>query len=350
MALWVVIYHIATISGVSVTPLLSGHHAVIVFFALSGFVVSKLAHEKHESRLVFLIRRWFRLFPAYAVALAIGIGLSAASVMPDRTEPGSEHLHIISHLLLFHGLVPEGMLPGASGSYLNPAWSVSVEWQFYLVFPLLYSLVFVRSPLGAATLLTIGYVGLRAWPFFQYNGHPIFGLASLVPNLPYFLAGMLSYQAFHWLVSNKSQIAKHGNAIALLVPLCSALFVSTQDYVGLLIWLTALGLVVSASLSQANQMPALRGANSFLSSRMMVALGTISYSLYLIHEPVIWLVRTAILALDPSISTSMITLLTGMISVPVSLFSATCMYQFVERSGIAFGNRIAERISPRSTE
>lgn len=38
---------------------------------------------------------------------------------------------------MFHGAVPEVLVKDAPGAFLEPAWSISLEWQFYLVAPLL---------------------------------------------------------------------------------------------------------------------------------------------------------------------------------------------------------------------
>lgn len=49
------------------------------------------------------------------------------------------HWNIPLHLLMLHGVVPEVLVARAPGAFLAPAWSVSLEWQFYLVAPLAYT-------------------------------------------------------------------------------------------------------------------------------------------------------------------------------------------------------------------
>lgn len=84
-ASWVVAYHLLTISRTPLpTRVLDGGHAVGVFFALSGFVIASLFDRRREPYLAFLTRRFFRLFPVFAVCVVPAAALSVAGLMPDR--------------------------------------------------------------------------------------------------------------------------------------------------------------------------------------------------------------------------------------------------------------------------
>src|SRR5579862_2861960 len=73
MAWWVVAGHVAWFASDRVGNLIHNDSAVLVFMALSGFVISGLICDKHEAFGAFMIRRVFRLWPAYLIALALSI-------------------------------------------------------------------------------------------------------------------------------------------------------------------------------------------------------------------------------------------------------------------------------------
>ncbi|MES2922356.1 MAG: acyltransferase [Verrucomicrobiota bacterium] len=125
LALWVLAFHILAISGIHCIALMDGRHAVSVFFALSGFVIAKLLDTKHEPYGCFILRRFFRLFPAYCLCVLLAVILVLSGVMPKTFTDGTMGFHAILHGLMLHGVVPKALLADAEGAFLNPAWSVS---------------------------------------------------------------------------------------------------------------------------------------------------------------------------------------------------------------------------------
>ena len=89
---------------------------------------------------------------------------------------------------MLHGLVPHSLLPDATGAFLGPGWSVSTEWQFYLVAPLAVALC--RSAAGWRVLgclsVLVCFVG------FNY-----LGFASSLRNDT---ASMLGFKAHYFFI------------------------------------------------------------------------------------------------------------------------------------------------------
>ncbi len=91
--------------------------------------------------------------------------------------------HLLAHLTLTHGLIPQSALPYAYVTLLGPAWSLSTEWQFYV-------LIGLAAPrrLGrfALALLALG-AAYRALPL-----GPEFSRAFLPDAAPFFALGLAS--------------------------------------------------------------------------------------------------------------------------------------------------------------
>jgi peptidoglycan/LPS O-acetylase OafA/YrhL len=115
----------------------SGGAGVCVFFTLSAFLITELLlREKEETgtihRAAFYVRRLLRIWPLYFVAVAISV------LVPLVYHRWVAPLHFVLPYLFFSGNIATAL----SGTYprngmLAPLWSISVEEQFYLAWPLL---------------------------------------------------------------------------------------------------------------------------------------------------------------------------------------------------------------------
>ena len=64
-----------------------------------------------------------------------------------RVEKAHLPMHALAHLFMMHGAVPNDVLPHSEYAFNMPAWSISLEWQFYLVAPL-FIFVLLKQPDG----------------------------------------------------------------------------------------------------------------------------------------------------------------------------------------------------------
>ena len=97
--------------------------------------------------------------------------------------------HIPLHLTLLHGVVPEKLLPSSATAFLGPAWSLSLEWQFYLIAPLWFGLAVSNSG-WKRFLMVAGCIGviLGSERFL-----PMVGQRAALPfRLEYFFVGLVS--------------------------------------------------------------------------------------------------------------------------------------------------------------
>jgi peptidoglycan/LPS O-acetylase OafA/YrhL len=152
----VVWYHAWLVSGQGIAGLNfvaeAGFLGVDLFFFISGFCIfSPYARAKHEGRPApttrrFFMRRALKILPSYLLALVV-----FAIVYHARfASPAEAAVQIASHLTFLHTLSPLTF-----GAISGPLWTIGVEVQFYVLFPLLCPF-FRRSP-------TVAYGALVAF-------------------------------------------------------------------------------------------------------------------------------------------------------------------------------------------
>lgn len=245
MALWVFVTHVVTMATLPLVKtqglgiiLANGQYAVCVFILLSGFVISNSATTHNWKD--FIIRRGFRLFPAYLICLLASVLIVNLSIelihttpwpmerMTDRLKYLNDSLdnfwlHLGLHIFLLHGLVPDKILSSTSYAFMGQAWSLSLEWQYYLIAGLLmklslkskniiYELVILvflifiarglTQPSFIATFLWLFFVGHLFWKHFdqqQFWRWPLYLTASLLMGdkaYPIILFGLVIYSSY----------------------------------------------------------------------------------------------------------------------------------------------------------
>jgi peptidoglycan/LPS O-acetylase OafA/YrhL len=317
-ALYVVLHHAALeVSGSALGHggelirgvLRHGHFAVAVFIVLSGYclmrpVAGDPAGRIRGGTLGYLGRRARRILPPYYAALVLCwllIGLVPAlqrldRVRWDRALPAFGPGVVVSHLLLVHNLDERWIF-----KIDPPLWSVATEVQIYLLFPGLLA-VWRRHGRGAAVATAFAAGGaiaaLGGWlgnPSLAklcpwYLGLFALGMAGALdgaarpgrsrsPGSPW-MAGILTAAA----VVLAWQAARQGADAAVMLA-------------DLLVGAAATGLIVGCARQiERGAAGALERVVHLLRSRGAVTLGSFSYSLYLIHFPLLALIGHALRA------------------------------------------------------
>jgi peptidoglycan/LPS O-acetylase OafA/YrhL len=274
-----------------------GHISVSIFIVLSGYCLM-LPVARVPARFdlrTFLFRRAKRILPPYYAALLATLGLTL--LLPclryphagnwAGTQPAIAIGPIVSHLLLLQDMSPAWMY-----KISHPMWSVAVEWQIYFVFALIMIPLWRRFGIWSVLVATFaaGYALDR------------FGIANTCSHYMFLFAlGMLGA-----LIGYSDDPDRYKRWLNLpWLPIClaaTALFVVLSRGTGY--WLighsttadTIIG-VATVSLLVLCDIWAKRPSTarpvvllSVLRSRAVVGLGAFSYSLYLIHAPVVALV------------------------------------------------------------
>jgi peptidoglycan/LPS O-acetylase OafA/YrhL len=267
-----------------------GRFAVVVFIVLSGFSLA-LSPARHGWRLdgatQFARRRARRILPPYWAALAFSLAVAWLVVpQPGQGVPGAKS--VVVNGLLVQNLVGA---PSPNRSF----WSMAVEAQLYIVFPLL--LLMVRRwgaiVMVATVTLVVATVGILSPHISRLH---VFVVQSPPDLAALFAVGILSAG-----IVGASRARRSWPwawlALAAAAPVLATIWwqgsVWTLDH---LFWVDlALGPAVAcllAGLATGHPAPLLR----LLDARPMRNLGSSSYSLYLTHGPIVVVVYDKVVA------------------------------------------------------
>jgi peptidoglycan/LPS O-acetylase OafA/YrhL len=339
-ALWVVLFHITAFSSAQFPHipgldlfLKSGSTGVSLFLVLSGFCLYLpfAGGRTHRFKVrEFFRRRAQRLMPAYCVALVLSLALVVATSgllgLPQLTV-GEAVWQTVTHLALIHTLFPDTFY-SLNGAF----WSLGLEWQLYLALPLLVwvSRRFgLRRAVAFAVACNVVYrLGLsQAVNTGMLDGNSLLAIAVLPNQLPgrwaEFAFGMLaaelhaSGQLRRWAHAVPGMLC----AIAVLVPLS---LVASKFALSHIVYGTLFATLLCVVIASDNRIA------RTLAWRPLVALGTMSYSLYLVHQPVIQFLGGWLELNRPDLSPTAVFLLLLSI-VPLIMLLAWALFLTVER-------------------
>jgi peptidoglycan/LPS O-acetylase OafA/YrhL len=182
-----------------------GHTGVGLFFALSGFLFMQIAlHQQHIHYRDFMRNRCLRILPLF-----LTIFMLATAIGRDKFSP-QDVLYVLSTNL---GLAPTSYTP-----VTGAAWSISVEFTFYLVFPFLARFTLEQGARYLLKLLAL-MVFFKLAAFTVNEKSTLMYFSTLVGRFDQFLIGMLAALL----------AARHGATLrrysALLLPLAVGLVV-----------------------------------------------------------------------------------------------------------------------------
>lgn len=279
--------------GFDLTPIFAGGWVgVDLFFVLSGFVLTwpYLRQKKFQFRFRdFIRRRLLRVVPAYYVQFTILAVLALAGVLGDFPSVSN----VIAHLLFLHNFNFDW-----SGTLNGAWWTLPVEWQFYLVFPVL---LFFISRFGIArtlpwiVLIVLSWrIGAMAWINAYDSGASIGKKVWLLEQLPgridqFFIGMSAAWMTFHaWprlsnSFRNRLSLGLIAFGFGLTILMLFILWPRVQVYWRghwlLYVW----HLLVAFALATFVAGLALGGrfGRLLMGNRLMLGLGEIAYSVYL---------------------------------------------------------------------
>jgi peptidoglycan/LPS O-acetylase OafA/YrhL len=343
LAWWVVGFHLYQSTGLAalnIKPLAltlgQGWGAVPIFFILSGLVIAMTTDARREPYATFIVRRLFRLAPVYYLVLAV------ATADAWRSGAYGEALwaHVALHATMLHGLVPDQVLPGAAVALEYVAWSITVEWQFYLLAPVVLGLV-RASPTRALGLMAL----FGAAGYALGKSRLTFAESSVVVlRAGLFAVGIASYAFFRYAMAHREGAR---GLVAYMLPVGLAL---AWVCGGPPIWPGPIWVVIFSAVLTYHagvESPVTRPVRALLGLPFVVWLGQISYSTYLCHDRVLMLVDGALARWPYPLSAAERGVALVAVGVPMILAASAALYYLVERPGIGLGKRLAARLDRR---
>lgn len=272
-----------------------GHFGVVVFIVLSGFCLTLptlgQGYTLSGGVIRFLQRRARRILPPYYFAMAFSLLLIYFAIGDKTASQWDISIPITNRGVISHLLLLQDFIDSTQINYVF--WSIAVEVHLYFLFPLLMwgwrrMGVFITTVSACGMIYAI--IGWLEW--IGFNGIPphFIGLCA------YFIFGMACAASLY--SSNKICVAIRSRIPWEMMTLLFAMVVIVlcnlwgseivENRFALVDPFCALATV--AALQASSQSCANNRIKSLLENRLLVKAGLFSYSLYLIHAPILQLV------------------------------------------------------------
>ena len=277
----------------------SGFLGVDIFFVISGYLIAQIFYQKNISLKIYLLGRIKRIFPAYFLVISF---LSIVIFLLDPYESfllSRDLLYSIPFLsnVWFSETINDYFAQSYKSPILN-FWSLSVEIQYYL-FALIFLFflkinkkfyIYLLVILCLISLLLIQFGGnLKVrYPYieeqlFFYNSPTFLDFYSFSGRIWEFLIGMFFFEITIKKNKKKIKFVTYG----LILIFLSILFYEIKNFhPGLFTLLPVLGTGLILTNYKNN-----RHYDLFFKNKFFIFFGKLSYSLYLIHYPIIFFER-----------------------------------------------------------
>lgn len=284
-AFLIVFYHLPKWNPILDIGLVNnGYLMVELFFILSGFVIFNAYAEKittQKDLFRFQLLRFGRLYPVHLLFLFVFLGIEIAKYLASTKLGVSSSNSIPFETNNFSAFVKNiflisSVLPNQSLTYNYPAWSISVEFYTYLVFAVSILLVKKSNVMFFAAISFISLLMLAT--------KNTFGFGSMLRCFAGFFIGCLTAKFTKGI---KTNLPNFYSVIACFA-IVSFLQLKTTNYFDLLIYFLTAALIATLVLSKNGTL------KTILRFKFLTWLGAVSYSVYMSHAAVEWVVNQVI--------------------------------------------------------
>jgi peptidoglycan/LPS O-acetylase OafA/YrhL len=286
----------------------NGYLCVDFFFVLSGFIMAYMYANDFYGQVdksdywKYLRARFARIYPLHLFTLLVLVGLELIKMIAGDRSAFTDKFNLTAlaaNIFLLQAFDLNCPPLFWCGTYWNePAWSISVEFVIYTLFPfILYSILRLK-PRGdlifcICTLLAM-FLLIK---FTRGNLDSIIGLPSIARCSLESTFGIITYKVHQRITYRNTVMPTAITAIAMLWIL-SVMHSWTDKYRGIHDWsiLPACSILILAVSNQSH-----RASAKILNSKILIYFGTISYSIYMVHWCLLELLKRFWLSrLDPT--------------------------------------------------
>ncbi len=300
-ALTVALFHLMFASHLYAVPVLRDAYLFVdFFFVLSGFVITYAYSERLVSAgttLDFVIRRFGRLWPLHVAVLGALVLMELVRLVPSA---GLAHTAFegttAPQALPFNLLMLQSLYPHDTATWNIPSWSISGEFIAYLVFA---AVSLGAGKLKVAVALAIIAISMMVIVASSRTGMDLTAQLGALRACTGFFAGNLAYLAFR----SRTPVAGGPKANALELASVAAIVVYVGSVHGT--WLGYFAPLVFAAAIYV-----FAGSDGIVSrllrSGPLQYLGRISYSIYMVHYPLLLLIGAAVRFMEKKTGTQLI--------------------------------------------
>jgi peptidoglycan/LPS O-acetylase OafA/YrhL len=299
-----------------------GFAGVDVFFVISGFLITGLLFNALESGTFsftgFYARRIRRIFPAYIVVSLVTLAVSSWLLIPNDyifyTTSLAASWAFVSNV--FFSMLSWGYFGQRTEEFpLLHTWSLSVEEQFYFLFPVLLIVLFRRF--RKYLVVTLAVLGVILVTVSQLKTGELKSYFLLTARAHELIVGSLTFFILRRFPAKPGLLAATLATLGMLLVFGSFVLINKElPFPGINSLFPCIGtaLVIYGCRSD-------NAVSSLLKTRPLVGIGLISYSLYLWHWPIFAFLKYRQIEL---------TLTVGLAAVSASLALAYLTWRFIE--------------------
>tara|TARA_R110002050_G_scaffold200591_1_gene335552 strand:- start:103632 stop:104681 length:1050 start_codon:yes stop_codon:yes gene_type:complete len=255
-------------------------YGVTLFFVLSGFLITRILLQQKNLPIwrnlkVFYTRRFFRIFPVYYVVLVVLFLLDFEDIRS-----------IWAWLFTYTINIFEAINNTVDVGHFNHFWSLALEEQFYLFWPLIVFLIPLKRFVPITLILIMASIGYKFY-LLLYTGNWVENDVSLFSNFN--SLGLGALLAYFSIYSNRIFEIIGGNMVLVFTGITAIiLFVLRIYFVDNMVikiilmpffWILFFGSFIARATVGFNG-----PIGSILSNKVVVYLGRISYGIYIIHQ------------------------------------------------------------------
>ncbi len=319
-----------------------GHFGVTAFIVLSGFSLAlsaakrdRLAHIDNKS---FFMRRARRILPPYYFALLLSCLLALTVVSKVSRTHWDVSLPVtlpgfLSHLFMMQDLFYVSQIN-------HTFWSVALEWKLYFLFPVLVAACYKFGPVKTALTATLaGYAGVVFQHGTPYNDFPIHFVGLFAIGVA--AAILVFSRRSDWQALCQSPV------VTWICVACVFIVVgaSYTHYLRGLFYLDVFVALITVTALMRTSMGRWCSLRKALESRPMAFVGSFSYSLYLIHAPLIQCVWQYLVH-PLGLSRNAEFFLLFLIGTPLILACSYLFYLAFERPFLPFRSGAPKKVQP----
>lgn len=288
-----------------------GKVGVLMFFMISGFLFYRLVYKESINTRMFLKKRILRIVPAYWFSMIVIIIIGCFYYKVDY------NISSLIELFRWAFFIGGYSIGGISTADINAGvdWTLKIEWILYLSLPVLFFMTRKKSKMhkdisiliSILIIFTIAFM-IRLYAGIYTDPRPVLGFAS----------GLLAFR-----FSEKTKKFKNnkllGYVAASFIVLSLTLGTYAVFYLSMVLLCTFSFLIVSSGNTIGN----------ILSNKTIVSLGEASYSIYLIHGIVLFLMKKVDMA--SKINTFLEIFLFNLILIIITAYASKLLHLKIER-------------------